>query len=81
MLEGRIARIIAAIGFSFVDQEGWDESRRTPVNDYRTRHWAFDAQEGELYPGMVVLNGDGSVWECVDVEMRPTFGDRTLEKW
>jgi len=81
VLQGRIARIIAATRFPFVDQEDWDESRTTLVNDYKTRRWAFQTPEGELYPSVVVLNGDGSVRECGEVEMRPTFSGRAVEKW
>lgn len=81
VLKGRIARIIAATRFPFVDQEDWNESRRTLVNDYKTRHWAFDTPEGELYPSIVVFNGDGSIRECGEVEMKPTFNRKTVEKW
>jgi len=81
VLRGRIARIIAATRFPFVDQEDWDESRRTMVNDYRTRAWALSTLEGDLYPSIVVLNGDGSIRECGEVEMETTFGPETVEKW
>ena len=81
VLRGRIARIIAATRFPFVDQEDWDESRRTMVNDYRTRAWALSTPGGDLYPSIVVLNGDGSIRECGEVEMETTFGPETVEKW
>ena len=81
VLRGRIARIIAATRFPFVDQEDWDESRRTIVNDYRTRAWAFNTPGGDLYPSVVVLNGDGSVRECGQVEMRREFDEETVERW
>jgi len=81
VLRGRIARIIAATRFPFVDQEDWDESRRTLVNDYRTRARAFSTPDGDLYPSIVVLNGDGSVRECGEVEMRGEFDAETVEKW
>jgi len=81
VLRGRIARIVAATRFPFVDQEDWDESRRTLVNDYKTRAWAFSTPEGDLYPSIVVLNGDGSVRECGEVEMRGEFCAETVEKW
>lgn len=81
MLRGRIARIIAATRFPFVDQEDWDESRVTLVNDCKAGRWAFHTPEGELYPSVVVLNGDGSIRECGEVEMRPGFNGRTVEKW
>jgi len=81
VLRGRIARIIAATRFPFVDQEDWDESRRTLVNDCRTRLWCFDTPGGELYPSIVVLNGDGSIRECGEVEMKTVFDGRTVEKW
>src|SRR4030042_197958 len=81
VVKGRIARIIAATRFPFVDQEDWDESRRTLVNDYRTRCWAFNAPGGDLYPSVVVLNGDGSVRECGEVEMSEEFDAETVERW
>jgi hypothetical protein len=81
VLRGRIARIVAATRFPFVDQEDWDESRRTLVNDYKTRAWAFSTPGGDLYPSIVVLNGDGSVRECGEVEMRGEFDAVTIEKW
>jgi hypothetical protein len=81
VLRGRVARIIAATRFPFVDQEDWDESRRTIVNDYRTRAWALSTPRGDLYPSIVVLNGDGSIRECGEVEMESTFKPETVEKW
>ncbi len=81
VLRGRIARIIAAARFPFVDQEDWDESRRTIVNDYKTRVWALSTPRGDLYPSIVVLNGDGSIRECGEVETAATFKPETVEKW
>ena len=81
VLKGRIARIIAATRFPFVDQEDWDESRITIVNDYRTRAWALSTPGGDLYPSIVVLNGDGSIRECGEVETAATFKWETVEKW
>jgi hypothetical protein len=81
VLRGRIARIVAATRFPFVDQQDWDESRRTLVNDYRARSWAFSTPGGDLYPSIVVLNGDGSVRECGEVEMGSDFDAETVEKW
>jgi hypothetical protein len=75
VLRGRIARIIAATRFPFVDQEDWDESGRTLVNDYRTRRWSFETIGGGLYPSVVVLNGDSSISECGEVEVRPIFSE------
>ena len=81
VLRGRIAHIIAATRFPFVDQEDWDESRRTLVNDHKTKLWAFSTPDGELYPSIVVLNGDGSIRECGEVELKPWFDSRMVEKW
>ena len=68
VLKGRIARVIAATRFPFVGQDDWDESRTTVVNDYRNREWAFDTPDGPLYPSVAVLNEDGTIRECREVE-------------
>ncbi|MBN2334513.1 hypothetical protein JXL21_03065 [Candidatus Bathyarchaeota archaeon] len=81
VLKGRISRVIAATRFPFVDQEDWDEGRRTLVNDYKTRLWAFDTPKGELYPSVAVLNPDGSIRECGEVEMTTCFTVDTVWKW
>ena len=81
ILKGRIARVIAATRFPFVGQDDWDEARRTIVNDYRNKEWSFDTSDGALYPSVVVLNPDGTIRECGEVEISPDFTEDHVWKW
>ena len=81
VLRGRIARVIAATRFPFVGQDDWDESRTTVVNDYRNKEWAFNTPDGPLYPSVAVLNADGTIRECGEVEVKTEFTDDDVTKW
>ena len=81
VLKGRIARVIAATRFPFVGQDDWDESRSTVVNDYRNKEWAFDTLDGSLYPSVAVLNADGTIRECGEVEAKTEFTYEDVTKW
>jgi len=81
VLKGRIARVIAATRFPFVGQDDWDESRTTVVNDYRNKEWAFDTPDGPLYPSVAVLNADGTIRECGEVEVKSEFTEEDVTKW
>ncbi len=81
ILKARISRVIAATRFPFVGQDDWDESRTTIANDPRSPAWSFDTQEGSLTPSVIVLNKDGSVRECGEVELDTEYSDSHVEKW
>jgi hypothetical protein len=81
VLKGRIARAIAATRFPFVGQEDWDETRTTVANDYLNKEWAFDTHDGPLYPSVAVLNADGTIRECGEVEVKAEFTDKDVMKW
>lgn len=81
VLRGRIARIIAATRFPFVDQEDWDESRVTIANVPGEEAWGFDRPEGRVYPSVVVLHADGRVRELGEVEMESCFTEEHVERW
>ena len=81
ILKGRIARVIAATRFPFVGQDDWDESRKTIVNDYKNKEWFFHTPDGPLYPSVVVLNADGTIRECGEVETSPEFTEEHVQKW
>ncbi|MCJ7731208.1 hypothetical protein MUP51_02720 [Candidatus Bathyarchaeota archaeon] len=81
VLKTRISRVIAATRFPFVGQDDWDESRTTIANDPRDPEWCFDTPDGSLAPSVVVLNADGSVRECGEVEMSQVFSGADVEKW
>ncbi len=69
VLRDRIARIIGATRFPFIDQTTWDEDRRTLVNTRREKPYPIHTPNGDLYPSVVVLNPDGKVREIGEVEM------------
>lgn len=81
VLKARISRVIAATRFPFVGQTDWDESRTTVANDPACPEWSFDTPDGPLAPSVVVLNADGSVRECGEVELGTEFTDIHVEKW
>jgi hypothetical protein len=81
ILKAKISRVIAATRFPFVGQDDWDESRTTIANDPRNPEWAFNTPNGQLYPSVVVLNSDGSVRECGEVELDKEFTDAHVKKW
>ncbi|MCW4013525.1 MAG: hypothetical protein NWF07_11115 [Candidatus Bathyarchaeota archaeon] len=81
VLKARISRVIAATRFPFVGQTDWDESRTTIANDPVYPEWSFDTPDGSLAPSVVVLNADGSVRECGEVELDTEYNDSHVKKW
>ena len=79
VLRDRIARIIAATRFPFVDQTTWDEDRKTLVNTRSEKPYPIEGPRGKLYPSIVVLNPDGAVREIGEVEME--FKSSLAAKW
>ena len=79
-LKNRIARIIAATRFPFVDQENWSDSNTTTVND-ETRRYGIKWEMGILYPSIVVANPDGSIREFGLVEGAEDISEESLERW
>jgi hypothetical protein len=79
-LKNRIARIIAATRFPFVDQENWSEGNKTTVND-ETLRYGIKWGEGVLYPSIVVANPDGSIREFGLVEGAEDISEGSLERW
>ncbi len=79
VLRDRIARIVAATRFPFIDQTTWDEERRTLVNTRREKTLAVDGPGGKVYPSVVVLNPNGAKREVGEVEMevKPAL----VQKW
>lgn len=79
VLKDRIARIIAATRFPFIDQTTWDEERRTLVNTRGEKTLAVDGPGGKVYPSVVVLNPNGAIREIGEVEMevKPAL----VQKW
>ena len=81
ILKARISRVIAATRFPFVGQDDWDERRTTIANDPSDPEWSFGTPDGLLAPSVVVLNADGSVRECGEVELYSEFSDAHVAKW
>jgi hypothetical protein len=79
VLRDRIARIIGATRFPFIDQTTWDEGRRTIVNTSREKNYAVKGPKGTVYPSVVVLNPDGAIREIGEVEME--VGPSLVAKW
>ncbi len=79
-LKNRIARIIAATRFPFVDQENWSDGNTTMVND-ETRRYGIKWGKGILYPSIVVANPDGSIREFGLVEGAEDISEGNLERW
>ena len=69
VLRDRIAKIIAATRFPFIDQTNWDEERRTLVNTQKKKTFAIAGPQGEIYPSIVVLNPNETIREIGEVEM------------
>ena len=81
VLRDRIARIIAATRYPFVDQENWDEDRTVIINPMGGEAWGVEGPEGLVYPSVVVLNPDGSVRELGEVEMGDSVTNAQVPKW
>ena len=61
VLRDRIARIIGATRFPFIDQTTWDEDRCTIVNTRKEMIYAIEGLNGKVYPSIVVLNPDSAI--------------------
>ena len=81
ILKARISKVIASTRFPFVGQDDWDETRKTIANDPRRPEWSFNTSEGPLTPSIVVLNSDGTVRECGEVEIKGDFTEEHIKKW
>jgi hypothetical protein len=79
VLRDRIARIIGATRFPFIDQTTWDEDRRTLVNTRKEKTYPIHGPGGDVYPNVVVLNPDGKIREIGEVEMKVKPG--LVAKW
>lgn len=79
VLRDRIAKIIAATRFPFVDQTTWDEERKTLVNTRKEKICPIEGPKGRVFPSIVVLNPDGKVREIgvIEMEMKPSL----VAKW
>ncbi len=76
----RIARIIAATRFPFVDQETWPKGQQTIVND-EIKRYAISTQAGVLYSNIVITNPDGSIRELGLVEPKERVVKESLPRW
>lgn len=79
-LKNRIARIIAATRFPFVDQETWPKGQATLVND-ETKRYAVSTPTGVLYPNIVITNPDGTIRELGTVESREDISGESVPRW
>ena len=79
-LINRIARIIAATRFPFVDQETWLKGQSTLVND-ETKRYAVSTKLGVLYPNIVITNPDGTIRELGTVESKENITEDSVERW
>jgi len=79
ILMDRIAKIIAATRFPFVDQTTWDEKRKTLVNTCKEKTYPIEGPNGKVFPSIVVLNPDGKVREIgvIEMEVKPNL----VAKW
>jgi tRNA G37 N-methylase Trm5 len=79
ILQDIITRIIAATRFPFINQEDWDEKRKTLVNTSLSKSYGVSTSTGVIYPSIVVLNPDDSIREIGEVEMKVVAN--LAEKW
>jgi hypothetical protein len=79
-LTNRIARIIAATRFPFVDQETWPKGQQTLVND-ETKRYAISTPLGVLYPNIVITNPDGTIRELGTVESEEDITYASVARW
>ncbi len=80
VLRNRIARIIAATRFPFVDQTDWGEGYVTIVNDEEKRR-GIEGPEGTFYPSIVVTYANNGIREVGDVEMDDGVSEAHVPKW
>ena len=76
----RVARIIAATRFPFVDQETWPKGQQTLVND-EVKRYAISTEAGVIYPNIVIANPDGSIKELGVVETKEKVSEDSLPRW
>jgi hypothetical protein len=81
VLRTRIARIIAATRYPFVDQTDWIETNAVIANVGRSKTWSFRTPQGDVFPSIVVLHDDGSVREFGQVEMEGDVTERRVDLW
>jgi hypothetical protein len=79
-LINRIARIIAATRFPFVDQETWSKGQQTLVND-EVKKFSIATKIGVLYPNIVITNPDGTIRELGTVETKDDITIDSIERW
>ena len=80
ILRNRIARIIAATRFPFLDQEDWGEGFITIVND-EIKVRGIETDEGTIYPSIVILRSDREIQEIGEVEMEDGVKVENVPKW
>lgn len=80
MLRHRIARIIAATRFPFVDQKSWGYEHVTIVND-EVKRYAIHTPVGVLYPSIVITNTDGTLKELGVVESAEDIVEESIPRW
>ena len=81
VLRARVARIIAATRYPFVDQADWIESNTVIANVGSNKIWSIDTPDGEVYPSIVVLHADGSVRELGQVEVEGDVTENRVPLW
>lgn len=79
-LTNRIARIIAATRFPFVDQDTWPKGQQTLVND-EIKRYAVSTDAGVLYPNIVITNPDGTIRELGTVESKEDIETDSVARW
>ncbi|MFH1180507.1 MAG: hypothetical protein V1710_09110 [Candidatus Bathyarchaeota archaeon] len=80
IMRHRIARIIAATRFPFVDQDTWPSGQQTIVND-EIKRYAISTDSGVLYPNIVIANPDGTIREIGVVESREDISEDSVPRW
>jgi len=79
-IKRRVIRIIAATRFPFVDQEDWPDDYVTITNESENRR-GIEAPWGAVYPGVVILDGDGRIREVGEVETMETVTATQVPRW
>ncbi len=74
----RIARIIAATRFPFIDQTTWGDLK-TVVND--EPRFGVEGLDGVVYPSIAILRPDGGLQEVGEVEMEDSVTEVQVPKW
>jgi len=79
-LRNRVAKIIAATRFPFVDQENWGEGYVTIVNDEVKRR-GIDTEDAVVYPSIVITRSDGRIQELGDVALAKEVKPSSVKRW